>query len=76
MTDEQRYAVLLVPSLAHALKAEKLLEQQAIPNKLIPVPRHLSSQCGVCVRILRDNRDRVVHLLNNAQLEMTGVHEI
>ena len=75
MADTQQYAVILVHSLAHALKAETLLEQAMIPHKLIPVPRHLSSQCGVCVRILRADRKRALHILNAGQLDIVGVHE-
>lgn len=46
------YAVILVDSTSHALRIEKLLKEQALQCRLIPVPRHLSSDCGVCVRIL------------------------
>ena len=76
MADTYPYAVILVQSLSYALKAEKLLEPVEIPNKLIPVPRNLSSQCGICVRILRDDRDRALQILNDAQLEIVGVHEM
>jgi len=30
--------------------AEKLLKKEGIAHKIIPVPRHLSSDCGVCLR--------------------------
>ena len=43
------HIVILVYSPSHALRAEKLLQGATIPCKLIPVPRHLSSDCGVCV---------------------------
>lgn len=49
------YAVILVDSTSHALYIEKLLVGQHFTSKLIPVPRHLSSDCGVCVRILRND---------------------
>lgn len=76
MSVARQYMVILVHSLAYALKAEKLLEQAAIPYKLIPVPRHLSSQCGVCVRILQGDRERVLQVLHDAHLEITGIHEV
>jgi hypothetical protein len=43
---------------------------------LIPVPRHLSSDCGVCVRIARADRETALHALEAAQLEMEGIHDI
>jgi hypothetical protein len=44
------YGVVLFQSISGALRAEKLLKKEGIAYKLIPVPRHLSSDCGVCVR--------------------------
>jgi hypothetical protein len=44
------YGVVLFHSTSGALRAEKLLKKEGIEYKLIPVPRHLSSDCGVCVR--------------------------
>jgi hypothetical protein len=44
------YGVVLFHSTSGALMAEKLLRKEGIKYKLIPVPRHLSSDCGVCIR--------------------------
>jgi hypothetical protein len=46
-----RYAVFLFPSVGHALKAEKILQAAGIVHKLIPVPRQIGSDCGVCLRV-------------------------
>jgi len=45
------YQVLLFESVSAALLAEKILKKRGVPHKLIPIPRHLSSDCGVCIRI-------------------------
>jgi len=44
------YGVVLFHSTSGALLAEKLLKKKGIAYKIIPVPRHLSSDCGVCLR--------------------------
>jgi len=44
------YEVVLFDSVSHALKAEKIMISGNIPFKLIPVPRHISSDCGFCIR--------------------------
>jgi hypothetical protein len=44
------YSVVLFHSTSGALRAEKLFKKKRINYKLIPVPRHLSSDCGVCIR--------------------------
>ncbi len=72
----KRYAVILVYSTSYALRAEKVLAKAGISCKLIPVPRHLSSDCGVCVRIERADQQAVLQALQAARVELEGVHEI
>ncbi|MBN1265020.1 MAG: DUF3343 domain-containing protein, partial [Anaerolineales bacterium] len=38
---KREYVHIIVYSTSHALRIEELLKQQGIPNKLIPVPRHI-----------------------------------
>lgn len=55
--ETQQFIVFLFPSVSYTLKAEKILKEQGIVHKLIPVPRHISSDCGVCLRVTADRRD-------------------
>jgi hypothetical protein len=75
MNNKRQYAVILVYSTSHALRAEKLLGSAGIGSKLIPVPRHLSSDCGSCLRILRDDKDRAVQTLEAGKVEIAGIHD-
>ncbi len=74
MTDE--YTVILVYSTSHALRAEKVLGQAGVACKLIPVPRHLSSDCGVCIRVARADREAALAALAAHAVETEGVHDI
>lgn len=71
-----KYAVILVHSTSHAIRAEKILHRAGIRCKLIPVPRHLSSDCGVCIRIERAAQKATLQALEAARVEMEGVYEI
>ena len=71
-----RYAVILAHSTSHAIRAEKVLYRAGISCKLIPVPRHLSSNCGVCVRIERGVQEAARQALEAAGVETEGIHEI
>ena len=73
---EEDYAVILVYSTAHALKAEKALQRAGISCKLIPVPRHISSDCGVCVRIRRENGKAALEVLEEAGVGIEGIHDV
>ena len=53
------YGVVLFQSVNGALLAEKLLKEKGIEHKLIPVPRHLSSDCGVCLRYTLKNESQI-----------------
>ena len=59
------YAVFLFPSVSHVLKAEKILKAAGIVHKLIPVPRHISTDCGVCLRFEPPLRPQIVATLRD-----------
>jgi hypothetical protein len=52
------FAVILVHSTSHAIQAERVLKRAGLTVKLIPTPRHLSSDCGSAVRIAAADRGR------------------
>lgn len=70
------YAAILVDSTSHALRIEKLLGSQGLVCKLIPVPRHLSSDCGVCVRILKQDLQTVQALLREHKFLFQSIEVI
>lgn len=70
------YAVILVYATSHALRAEKLLAGIGIQGKLIPVPRHLSSDCGVCFRIDRSAMEKAGQVLEEAGLDVQGIFPV
>lgn len=63
MTQKESTGVVLFESVSHALRAEKLIKAALIHCKLIPVPRQLSSDCGVCLRFNTDAKDQVENIL-------------
>ena len=72
----QAHTVLLFYSTSHALRAEKLLGKAGISSKLIPVPRHISSDCGVCLRVAQADRDAAQRALQEGGVEIEGIHDI
>lgn len=69
-------AVLLMSSTSHALRAEKLLQRSGLACKLIPVPRHLSSDCGVCLRVAAADGEAACRVLAQAGVEVLGLHTL
>lgn len=63
MNDGKEYGLILFHSVHHALKAEKVLKSGGIAHKLIPVPKAISSDCGVCLRFLIADRAVIEQML-------------
>ena len=62
------YSVILVDSISHAMRIEKILTSNGLECKMIPVPRHLSSDCGVCVRVLSDDVASIQKIFDQRQV--------
>ena len=63
MKDKKSYNVILFKAVSYALKAEKILKKEGLPHKLIPVPKHISSDCGICLMIHLDVKDKIIAAL-------------
>jgi len=70
------HAVILVHSAYHALKIERLLGARNVPCRLVPVPRQLSSDCGVCVRVHRSDVDIALAAAREGWVEIQGCHSL
>ncbi|MBN1148881.1 MAG: DUF3343 domain-containing protein [Anaerolineales bacterium] len=67
------YTYILVYSTAHAIKIEKLLAEQGIACRLVPTPRQLSSDCGVCARLARADAQAARRLIEEAKVDIEGI---
>ncbi len=66
------YAVIIVKSTNHAVRAEKVLANAGLKCKLIPVPRQISSDCGVSLRVFRSEITSAQNALQEAGVETNG----
>jgi len=74
--NKRQHTVVLVYSTSYAIRAEKVLARAGIDCKLIPVPRHLSSDCGVCVRVQRADREAARQALEEVGMEIEGIANV
>jgi hypothetical protein len=70
---EPDYSVVLFSSTSGALRAEKLAKEARLRVKLIPVPRQLSSDCGVCLRCESTDVGAVRSLLEKAKVQFEQI---
>ncbi|HOP47010.1 MAG TPA: DUF3343 domain-containing protein [Desulfobacteraceae bacterium] len=59
----EKYLVALFQSVSHVIKAERILKEAQVPHKVIPVPRKISSDCGVCIRFLPEHLQLIENTL-------------
>ena len=71
-----QHSVMLFYSTSSALQAEKLLKREGVATKLIPVPRHLSSDCGISLRFDGLEEARVRVILQKGQVEIQGIYPV
>lgn len=71
-----KQSVVLVYSTSHAIRLENLLKAAGAGCKLIPVPRHLSSDCGVCLRFDDADRGVIDRILDRTGMEIQGVSSV
>lgn len=66
------FAAILFHTTTSALRSEKLLKKAGLEIKLVPTPRHLSSDCGIAIRCLWIERQIAQGILSSAGVE----HEV
>jgi Protein of unknown function (DUF3343) len=70
MSGQPQYFVMLFKAVSYVLKAEKILKKEGLPHKLIPVPKNISSDCGICLRFEPSIQNKIeAALLNKVEIE-------
>ena len=68
--------VILFPSIHFVLQAEKMIKGKGFFIDLIPVPRQLSSDCGICMLIEWEQRETLCTFLEEKGVKIEGVHPL
>lgn len=69
-------SVILFYSTNYAIWASEVLKTKNIENKMIPVPRELSSDCGYCVKIKNGDNTKVEKILKDNNIEYDRIAHI
>jgi hypothetical protein len=69
------FGVVLFESVSATVRAEKEAKKDGLKVKLVPVPRQLSSDCGICMRFEWPDMERVQTLLSRKGLKSSGIQK-
>jgi hypothetical protein len=70
------YCAVLFHSTSSALRLDKLCRAEGLDVKLIPVPRHLSSDCGVCMRFPAGISEQVDSIIESNRVSIQEIKDI
>lgn len=73
---EDVYCVVTFHVTQHALLFEKVMKEFKYPIKLMPVPRQISSSCGIAAKIPCDKKEEILTLCNEKNLSFDAFHKI
>jgi hypothetical protein len=51
------------------MKADRICRSEGISCRVIPVPEHISSECGMCLIVGNEKRDLCIKLLKEHNIE-------
>ena len=57
--------IVIFQSTYNAIKAERICLKAGVACQVIPVPREISSDCGIALEITNGDKERVGRLLEN-----------
>jgi hypothetical protein len=62
-------------SVSYAMKVETVLKKHNIRYKIIPVPRSISSSCGLCIRFNSDDLELLKEVVANNSLVYEQIYQ-
>lgn len=72
--DSQAPLVIILRSIHFVLKAEQILQANHIGLDVIPVPREISSDCGMAIEFAPADFDTVSALLAAAHIDIARIY--
>lgn len=76
MDETKQKSVVIFYSTSAAIRTESLAKKQQLVVKLIPVPRHLSSDCGICLSFYTADSGNINKILSENKIEFDAIHPL
>ena len=76
MRKVEEFNVISFESTHMAIKSEKILLEEGLEIRIIPVPRETTASCGLALKISTEDLSRVRKYLGENEIEYTGCYLI
>ncbi|WP_424910913.1 DUF3343 domain-containing protein [Thermovenabulum sp.] len=74
LTEKYPFFMITFPSVHHALKFESKLKGTGINFQLVPVPREISSSCGVAAKVEGMIESEICDFIEKNRIEYDAVY--
>jgi hypothetical protein len=71
---EAKGLVFVLYSIHNVMKAEKVLKSHGIAFDTIPVPKEISSDCGMAILAASPDKHRVRKVLEKSGIDIKGIY--
>jgi hypothetical protein len=68
------FCIVTFSGTHRVLKAARLLKNSGLTVEAIAAPRHISTECGICIRLPSIDINLAHQIIGNAKLEINGVY--
>ena len=75
MRKKELKLVVTFHTTADAMAMEKACKEQNVPGRIIPVPRAISSGCGLSWCADLEDREQIVSMMKETGIEEEAMHE-
>lgn len=63
-------------STHHAMRLDKLLDEESLRATTLPTPREITASCGISIRFLYEDIEKIKSILNENNIEYKGIYKI
>ena len=63
-------------STHHTIRLDKLLGESSVRATTLPTPREITASCGISIRFLYEDIEKVKNILTENNIEYKGIYKI
>jgi len=63
-------------STHHAIRTDKILSENNISSRTLPTPREITASCGISIRFLKEDLEKISKTLKENNIEYKGIYKI
>ncbi|KNF07195.1 protein of unknown function DUF3343 [Gottschalkia purinilytica] len=73
---EESYCIVTFHITQHSLIFEKILKDKGLEVQLMPVPRQISSSCGISAKVSCNKKAKILQLCKDEDIHIDSFHRV